>query len=129
MLFRSPEVKQVATQVAMQVAMWSLSFMRSITKIKLLSFLLGLTFTVLVMTSYILTCDRKRRQVTPSPLHLTPTKVHLSGLPSSRTSPLGEVDLELLMETVGLKLRLSSPRTVPALKDVLHSDLHVRSYI
>ncbi|XP_067092715.1 carbohydrate sulfotransferase 15-like [Osmerus mordax] len=120
-LFTVPEVKQVA--------MRSPDFVRSITKIKLLSFLLGLTLMFLVMTSYILTWDKKGRQVTPSPVHLTPTTVHFSNLPSSRTPPVGEVDLELLMETVGLKLRISSPRRVPALKDVLHSDLHLFSVI
>ncbi|RXN29845.1 carbohydrate sulfotransferase 15 [Labeo rohita] len=47
---------------------WTLG---SVRKIKILSFLFGLTVTVLIMASYIMTKDQKGLFLTPSPYHLT----------------------------------------------------------
>ncbi|KAL0169329.1 hypothetical protein M9458_033925, partial [Cirrhinus mrigala] len=50
---------------------WGPWTLRSVRKIKILSFLFGLTVTVLIMASYIMTRDQKRLFLTPSPYHLT----------------------------------------------------------
>lgn len=108
------------------VPLLSLTNLRSVSKVKLVSFLMGLTLTFLVMASYILTWDKKGLLLTPSPYQLRPVVV-----PTSTAAAAAEVssentlmDMKLLVKIIGSKLEYT-PRKVPDEKDVVGTDSHV----
>ncbi|XP_063731686.1 carbohydrate sulfotransferase 15-like isoform X2 [Eleginops maclovinus] len=105
---------------------WSLTNFRSISKVKVVSFLMGLTLTFLIMASYILTWDRKGLLLTPSPSQLRPVVV----LTSTAEAPSGNnlIDMLLLARMISSKLEYT-PRKVPDEKDVVGTDSHLFSVI
>uniref|UniRef100_A0A667XM42 Sulfotransferase n=1 Tax=Myripristis murdjan TaxID=586833 RepID=A0A667XM42_9TELE len=99
------------------VPLLSLTSLRSISKVKVASFLLGLTLTLFIMASYILTWDRKGLLFTPSPFQLRPVVI-LTGtealeLPSEKSF----IDMKLLVKSISSKLEYT-PRKVPDEKDL-----------
>ncbi|XP_074531135.1 carbohydrate sulfotransferase 15-like [Halichoeres trimaculatus] len=109
--------------------LFSLSNLRSISKVKVMSFLMGLTLMFLIMASYILTWDKKELLLTSSSDQLRPVFVPTctaaaAGAPSENTF----MDLKLLVKIIRSKLEYS-PRKVPDEKDVTETDSHLFSVI
>lgn len=103
------------------VPLLSLAHLRSISKVKVVSFLMGLTLTFLIMASYILTWDKKGLLFTPSPNQLRP----VTGTAVAEVSPEKNlIDMKLLVRIIGSKLEYT-PRKVPDKKDVVETDSHV----
>ncbi|GLD64015.1 carbohydrate sulfotransferase 15-like isoform X1 [Lates japonicus] len=107
------------------VSLLSLTNLRSISKVRLVSFLLGLTLTFLIMASYILQWDKKGLLFTPAPYQLRPVVI-----PTSTTAAAAEVssekniiDMKLLVKIIGSKLEYT-PRKVPDEKDITETDSH-----
>ncbi|XP_054456139.1 carbohydrate sulfotransferase 15-like [Anoplopoma fimbria] len=95
-----------------------LTNLRSISKVKVVSFLMGLTLMFLIMASHILTWDRKGLLLTPPPHQLRPV-----GIPTSSAA-----DMKLLVKIIGSKLDYT-PRKVPDEKDVVGTNSHLFSVI
>ncbi|KAM4607182.1 carbohydrate sulfotransferase 15-like isoform 2-T3 [Polymixia lowei] len=103
--------------------------LRSITKVKVVSFLLGLTLTFFIMASYILTWDRKGLLFTPSPFQLKPMVVTASTAePSDLSSENNFLDMKLLVRNIISKLEYT-PRDVPDKSDVIGTDSQLFSVI
>lgn len=107
---------------------WSLRNLRSISKVKVVSFLMGLTLTFLIMASYILTWDRKGLLLTPSPYQLRPVVILTST--AAAEAPFGNdlIDMKLLAKNISSKLEYT-PRKVPDEKDVIGTDSNLFSVI
>ncbi|CAB1343701.1 unnamed protein product [Coregonus sp. 'balchen'] len=111
-----------------RVRLWSLGTLRSVTKVKVISFLLGLTLTFLIMASYILTWDKKGLMLTLSPFHLRTIINPSSTLSHNLSSTKDYANIKLLVKCITSKLEFS-PRKLPLLKDVVNSDSHLFSVI
>lgn len=101
-----------------QVPLLFLTNLQSISKVKVVSFLLALTLTFLIMASYVLMWDKKGLFFTPSPYQLrlaTPSEVS-----SEKT-----LDIKLLVKLISSKQEYTQ-RKVPKEKDVMDTDSHVR---
>ncbi|CAL8299201.1 unnamed protein product [Merluccius merluccius] len=95
------------------------------TKLKVVSFLFGLTLSFFIVASYILTWDRNGLQFTQSPLQRRPSVVITSALPSSKNISL---DMKSLVMNIVFKLEYT-PRRVPDEREVIDSDPHLFSAI
>lgn len=107
-----------------RVPQWSLGPLRSVRKVKVISFLLGLTLTFLIMASYILTWDKKGLMLTLSPFHLRTIVNPSSTLSHNLSSTKDYANIKLLVKCITSKLEFS-PRKLPPLKDVVNTDSHV----
>lgn len=111
----------------------SLTNLRSISKVKVVSFLMGLTLTFVVMASYILTWDRKGLLLTPSPYQLRPVVVPTSTAAAAAaaavvSSEKNLTDMKLLVKIISSKLEYT-PRKVPDEKDIVGTDARLFSVI
>ncbi|XP_029554348.1 carbohydrate sulfotransferase 15 [Salmo trutta] len=111
-----------------RVPLWPLGPLRSVTKVKVISFLLGLTLTFLIMASYVLTLDKKGLMLTPPPFHLSAIVNPSSTISPNLSSTKDYVNIKLLVKCITAKLEFS-PRKLPLLKDVVNSDSHLFSII
>ncbi|XP_056292066.1 carbohydrate sulfotransferase 15-like [Pseudoliparis swirei] len=107
----------------------SLTNLRSISKVKVVSFLMGLTLMFLIMASHILTWDRKGLLLTPPPFHpLRPVVVPTGKAAAEVSSENNFIDVKLLVKIIGSKLEYT-PRKVPDEKDVVGTNSHLFSVI
>lgn len=101
-------------------SLWSLS------KVKVMSFLMGLTLMFFVMASYLLAWDKEGFLFTASPEQLRPVVILSS--PPARAAPDvpsdGLLDVKPLAHTINSKLEYT-PRTLPDEKDVFEADSQV----
>ncbi|XP_029608498.1 carbohydrate sulfotransferase 15 isoform X1 [Salmo trutta] len=111
-----------------RVPLWSLGPLRSVRKVKVISFLLGLTLTFLIMASYILTWDKKGLMLTLSPFHLRTIVNPSSTLSHNLSSTKDYANIKLLVKCITSKLEFS-PRKLPPLKDIVNTDSHLFSVI
>ncbi|XP_064790275.1 carbohydrate sulfotransferase 15-like isoform X3 [Oncorhynchus masou masou] len=111
-----------------RVPLWPLGPLRSVTKVKVISYLLGLTLTFLIMASYVLTLDKKGLMLTPPPFHLSTIVNPSSTISPNLSSTKDYVNINLLVKCITAKLEFS-PRKLPLLKDVVNSDSHLFSII
>ncbi|XP_035462208.2 carbohydrate sulfotransferase 15 [Scophthalmus maximus] len=109
--------------------MLSLTNLRSISRVRLFRFLLGLTLMFLIiMGSYILPWDRKGLLFTPTPLQLR-TLVVPTSTAAVEVSPENDlIDTRLLVKIIRHKLDYA-PRKLPDEKDVIEMDSHLFSVI
>ncbi|XP_059214749.1 carbohydrate sulfotransferase 15-like [Centropristis striata] len=108
------------------VRLLSLTSLPSISKVKVVSFLIGLTLTFLIMASYILAWDWKGLLLTPSLYQQGP----VVDLNSTAEFSFGKnlLDMKLLVKIINSKLEYT-PRKVPGEKDVIGTDYHLFSAI
>ncbi|XP_034538581.1 carbohydrate sulfotransferase 15-like [Notolabrus celidotus] len=108
--------------------LFSLPNLRSISKVKVVSFLMGLTLMFLIMASYILTWDKKELFLTPSSDQLRPVFVPTCTSAADASSKNTLMDLKQLVKIIRSKLEYT-PRKVPGEKDVTETDSHLFSVI
>lgn len=104
------------------------AILRSISKVKVVSFLMGLTLMFLIMASYVLTWDKKGLLLTPSPDQLRPVFVPPCTATADVASEKTLMDIEQLVKIIHSKLEYT-PRRVPDEKDVMETDPHLFSVI
>ncbi|XP_022619585.1 carbohydrate sulfotransferase 15-like isoform X2 [Seriola dumerili] len=124
--FRHPNMPEKPD--AKWVPLLSLTNLRSISKIRLVSFLLGLTLTFLIMASYILPWDKKGLLFTPAPYQLRPVVVPTSTATADVSPEKNLIDMKVLVKIIASKLEYT-PRKVPDKKDVIETDSHLFSAI
>ncbi|XP_034041018.1 carbohydrate sulfotransferase 15-like isoform X2 [Thalassophryne amazonica] len=105
------------------VSLLSFGNLRSISKVKVVSFLLGLTLTFFIMASYILTWDRKGFLVAPD-MDVSTGTIAVSSVCLGKSS----IDIDLLAGLIGSKLKYTA-RKVPNEKDVIGTEPHLFSVI
>ncbi|XP_051936833.1 carbohydrate sulfotransferase 15-like isoform X1 [Hippocampus zosterae] len=111
---------------------WSRLSLWTFSKVQAAVFLLSLTLSFLIMSSYVLTWSKKGLLLTPSPYHFrsadiptdTTAIASASGHPLKRTS----VDMKLLTRMIRSKLEYPQ-RKVPDEKDIIGTDTHLFSAI
>ncbi|XP_023686691.1 carbohydrate sulfotransferase 15 [Paramormyrops kingsleyae] len=96
-------------------------------KVKLYSLVFGLALTFLIMTSYVLSGDRKRLLLTPSPYHL-PSLVSQGPFPFNITTSKDYAGIKLVVESITSKVHFSA-RQLPDTKDLMQSEPHMFSVI
>ncbi|KAM3606042.1 uncharacterized protein V6R79_009836 [Siganus canaliculatus] len=102
--------------------------LRSISKVKVVSFLMGLTLMFVIMASYILTWDKKGLLFTPSPDQFRPVVV-LTDTTAAQVPPRKILpDMRQLVKNISSKLEYT-PRKVPDEKDVIETDSHLFTVI
>ncbi|KAM9847580.1 carbohydrate sulfotransferase 15-like [Aulostomus maculatus] len=106
----------------------SMSVFRGISKVKVVSFLLGLTLTFIIMASYILTWDKKGLLLTPSPYQLSLLVTPTSTAAEEVSSEENLINMKLLVKIIDSKLEYP-PRKVPDEKDIVATDSHLFSVI
>lgn len=99
----------------------------SISKVKLVSLLLCFTLTFIIMTSYILTGDKKTVLLSPSAYQLRPIGVQ-SAAAVKVASEKSLLDMKLLVKIISSKLEYT-PRKVPGEEDITDTDSHVSLYL
>lgn len=107
----------------------SLTNLRGFSKVKVVSFLLGLTLTFFIVASYILTWDMKGLLFTPSPYQLRPVdQITDQTRPTTAAADVSSeknlIDMKLLVRIIGSKLEYTS-RKVPDEKDIVGTDSHL----
>ncbi|KAM6997688.1 LOW QUALITY PROTEIN: carbohydrate sulfotransferase 15-like [Tautogolabrus adspersus] len=105
-----------------------LTNLRSISKVKVVSFLMGLTLMFLIMASYTLTWDKKGLLLNPSPDQLRPLLVPTCTADADVSSENTLKDIKLLVKMIRSKLEYT-PRKVPDEKGVIETDSHLFSVI
>lgn len=105
---------------------WGLWTLRSVRKIKILSFLFGLMVTVLIMASYILTRDQKGLFLTPSPYHLT-VESHPAQLPLNLSFTTDYTVVREVVRSIVAKVDFSQ-RRVPDLRQVREKEPNVCAF-
>ncbi|XP_029377069.1 carbohydrate sulfotransferase 15-like [Echeneis naucrates] len=110
------------------VPQMSLANMRSVSKVRLVSFLLGLMLTFLIMASYILSLDKRGLLFTPAPYQLRPVVIPTSPATAEVGPDKNSLDMKQLVKLIGFKLEYK-PRKVPDEKDVIETDSHLFSII
>lgn len=113
------------------VAALSQTNLRSVSKVKVVSFLMGLTLIFIIMASYVLTWDRKGLLFTPSPDQFRPVVVPGSTATAAATADVTAknfIDVKLLVRIIGSKLEYT-PRKVPDEREVIETDSHVSVWI
>lgn len=90
---------------------------------RLYGFFFGLTVMFLVMASYILTGDKKRLLLTPSPYHFS-TLVNPGPFPFNLSSAKDYANIKMVVKTIASKVVFSS-RLIPDRKDLVYSEPHV----
>lgn len=100
--------------------LWSLS------KVKVMSFLMGLTLMSIVMASYLLMWDKEGFLFTPSPEQFRPVVILSDPLATAApdVSPKGVLDMKPLVHIIDSKLEYTL-RTPPKREDVFEADSHV----
>ncbi|XP_071247317.1 carbohydrate sulfotransferase 15-like [Salvelinus alpinus] len=101
-------------------------------KVKLYSFLFGLTVMFLIMASYILTGDKKGLLLTPSPYHFSTVPNSGSGAgpyPFNVSSAKDYAPIKLVVKTIASKVEFSTTRQLPERKALIHSEPHMFSVI
>lgn len=105
---------------------WPATSLWSLSKVKVVSFLMGLTLMFIVTASYLLAWDKEGFLFTASPEHFGPVVI-LSG-PLATAAPdvpsKGLFDVKPLVRIVSSKLEYA-PRTPPDEKDVFEADSRV----
>lgn len=108
----------------------SLTNLRIFSKLKLVSFLMGLTLMFIVMASYILTWHKKGLLYTPPPdqfrpvVLLTSTAAAAAAAAAADVSSENLIDIKQLVKIIGSKLEYT-PRKVPAEKEIIETDPRV----
>ncbi|XP_069000625.1 carbohydrate sulfotransferase 15-like [Embiotoca jacksoni] len=102
-----------------------LTNLQRISKVKVVSFLLGLTLTFLIMASYILMWDKKGLLFTSSPYQLRPVVSTAAAKVSTKNNL---IDMKLLVKIISSKQEYT-PRKVPDEKDVVETDSRMFSVI
>ena len=96
----------------------ALSYLRATTtKLRVVSFLFGLTLSFFIVASYILTWDRRGLLITPAPSPLRPSQVVACSTNHS-------LEMRSLVRNILFKLDYT-PRRVPAEREVIGSDPQV----
>ncbi|XP_029604429.1 carbohydrate sulfotransferase 15 [Salmo trutta] len=101
-------------------------------KVKLYSFLFGLTVMFLIMASYILTGDKKGLLLTPSPYHFSMVPNSGSGAgpyPFNVSSAKDYATIKLMVKNIASKVEFSTTRQLPERKALIHSEPHMFSVI
>lgn len=98
--------------------------LRSISKVKVVSFLMGLTLMFLIMASYVLMWDKKGLSLTALPYHFRQMEVRTTTQVSIENS---FIDLKILMNTTSFKQQCT-PRKIPGEKDIIDTDPHVSHF-
>ncbi|CAG05072.1 unnamed protein product [Tetraodon nigroviridis] len=98
----------------------------SLSKVKVVSLLMGLTLMFIVMASYLLAWDKGGLLFTASPEHFRPAVVLSSPLARAApdVSPEGLLDMKPLVDTITSKLDYP-PRTPPDEKHIFEAFPHV----
>lgn len=112
--------------------------LRSISKVKVVSFLMGLTLIFIIMGTYVLTWDQKGLLFTPSPDQFRPVVIPGSTVATvaaaaaaaatADVSSKNFIDVKPLMWLIGSKLEYA-PRKVPDEGEVIETDSHVSVWI
>lgn len=102
--------------------------LQRISKVKVVSFLLGLTLTFLIMASYVLMWDKKGLLFTPLPYQLRPAAIPTSTAAARASSKKNLVNMKVLVKVISSKQE-HTPRKVPDEKDVIETDSHLFSVI
>uniref|UniRef100_UPI003AAD7091 carbohydrate sulfotransferase 15-like n=1 Tax=Centroberyx gerrardi TaxID=166262 RepID=UPI003AAD7091 len=105
-----------------------LASLRSISKVKVVSFLLGLTLMFLITASYILTWDSKGLHFTAPPLQLRPVVIPTSTVAPELSSEKNFIDMKLQVKSISSKAEYT-PRKMPDEKDIIGTDSHLFSVI
>ncbi|XP_013857222.1 carbohydrate sulfotransferase 15 [Austrofundulus limnaeus] len=103
----------------------SLFHLRSISKVKVVSFLMGLTLMFLVMASYILMWDKKGLSLTALPYRFRPMDVRTTAQVPIENS---FTDLKVWMNMTSFKQQCT-PRKIPDEKNIIDTDPHLFSVI
>ncbi|XP_041803821.1 carbohydrate sulfotransferase 15-like [Chelmon rostratus] len=111
-----------------QVTLLSLTSLRTISKARVVCFLMGLTLMLLIMASYNLTWDKTRLPFTTSPNQVRPGVVQSNKAAAEVSSENNLIDMKQLVEIINSKLDYT-PRKVPDEKDVIEMDPHLFSVI
>lgn len=101
-----------------------LTNLQRISKVKVVSFLVGLTLTFLIMASYVLMWDKKGLLFTPSPYQVRPAPIPTSTAAARASSKKHLVNMKVLEKVISSK-QDHTPRKVPDEKDVIEADSHV----
>lgn len=112
------------------VLLLSLTNLWSISKVKLVSLLLGSTVIFLIMASYILTWDKKGLLFisSPSPYQVRPAAILSSTAAAEVPSERNSINMKLLVKLIRSKLEYT-PRKVPDEKHIIETDPHLFSVI
>ncbi|KAL7869776.1 hypothetical protein AOLI_G00137640 [Acnodon oligacanthus] len=94
---------------------------------KLYSFIFGLTVIFLIMASYVLSSERKGLLLTPSPYHAD-SSLNLGTLPFNFSSNKDHSHITQVLHQILSKVEFS-PRKVPHLRMLVHSEPHMFSVI
>ncbi|CAG6016864.1 unnamed protein product [Menidia menidia] len=97
-----------------------------ISKVKVISFLLGSTVTFLVMASYIMMWDKKVPLFTAMPFELGPVVIQGSRKPTEVSFENSLIDINL-RERITSSIQEYTPRKVPEEKDVIGTDSNLFS--
>ncbi|XP_028325291.1 carbohydrate sulfotransferase 15-like [Gouania willdenowi] len=102
--------------------------LRRISKVKVVSFLLGLSVTFLIMASYILMWDKRGIVFTPSSYQMEPVIIPANEATAQVSSKRKELDMNRLVKLITSKQEYT-PRKVPDVKEIFKADLHLFSEI
>lgn len=107
--------------------------LRSISKVKVVSFLMGLTLIFIIMGTYVLTWDQKGLLFTPSPDQFRPVVIpgSTAAATAAATADVTSknfIDVKPLVRIIGSKLEYT-PRKVPDEREVIEADSHVSVWI
>ncbi|XP_058477786.1 carbohydrate sulfotransferase 15 [Solea solea] len=97
-------------------------------KIRLYSFIVGLVVTFLIMTSYLLTGDKKGLFLTPSPYHYS-SLVSPGPFAFNLSSVKDHAHLKLVVKSITSKLDFHRSRQIPDVKALVNSEPHMFSVI
>lgn len=110
------------------VSKLSATILQSVSKVKVVSFLIGLTLMFIIMASYILTWDKKGLLFTPSPDQSRPmvilTNTAAAAGRGEDVSSDNLTDIKLLVNIISSKLEYT-PRMVPDEKSIIETDPRV----
>lgn len=95
-----------------------------VSKVKVVSFLLGLVLTFLIMASYLLMWDRKGLQLSALPHPLRPVVIMTSATTAEDSLDSIFIDLKTLVKMINSNEQNMS-RKVPDEKDVMNTDPRV----
>lgn len=97
-------------------------------KLRLYSFLFGLSVMFLIMASYVLTQDKKGLLLTPSPYHFS-SLVSPGPFALNLSTTKDYTHIKLVVKSITSKVEFHSSRQLPELKALLNSEPHVSHVI
>lgn len=111
------------------VSQLSATILQSVSKVKVVSFLIGVTLVFIIMASYILTWDKSGLLFTPSPDQFRPMVIltNTAAAAAGRGEDVSSdnlTDIKLLVNIISSKLEYT-PRMVPDEKSVIETDPRV----